>query len=79
MNPTHVGSDFDDFLREAGLFAETEAAARKHSATMTGVGETFARQVAEFIDEYRPALEALAGRRPLTDVPDQQKKSSQKL
>ncbi len=25
-----------------------------------GVDETFARQVAEFIEEYRPALEALA-------------------
>ena len=27
---------------------------------ITGVDETFARQVAEFIEEYRPALEALA-------------------
>ena len=27
-----------------------------------GVDETFARQVAEFIAEYRPALEALAGK-----------------
>jgi putative addiction module antidote len=26
----------------------------------TGVDENFARQVAEFIDQYRPALEALA-------------------
>ena len=26
----------------------------------TGVDEEFARQVAEFIDQYRPALEALA-------------------
>ena len=25
-----------------------------------GIDETFARQVAEFIEEYRPALEALA-------------------
>ncbi len=28
--------------------------------TFRGVGETFARQVAEFIEQYRPALEALA-------------------
>lgn len=28
--------------------------------TAPGVDEVFARQVAEFIDEYRPALEALA-------------------
>lgn len=27
-----------------------------------GVDETFVRQVAEFIAEYRPALEALAGK-----------------
>jgi putative addiction module antidote len=27
---------------------------------LSGVDEVFARQVAEFIDEYRPALEALA-------------------
>jgi len=27
-----------------------------------GVDEAFARQVAEFIEEYRPALEALAGK-----------------
>lgn len=27
---------------------------------VAGVDEEFARQVAEFIDEYRPALEALA-------------------
>jgi len=27
---------------------------------LLGVDETFARQVAEFIEEYRPALEALA-------------------
>jgi len=27
---------------------------------ISGVDETFARQVAEFIKEYRPALEALA-------------------
>ncbi len=27
---------------------------------ITGVDEDFARQVAEFIDQYRPALEALA-------------------
>lgn len=28
--------------------------------TADGVDEAFARQVADFIDEYRPALEALA-------------------
>jgi antitoxin MazE len=28
--------------------------------TIPGVDEPFARQVAEFIEEYRPALEALA-------------------
>jgi hypothetical protein len=28
--------------------------------TIPGVDEAFARQVAEFIEEYRPALEALA-------------------
>jgi putative addiction module antidote len=28
--------------------------------TLPGVDETFARQVAEFIEQYRPALEALA-------------------
>jgi len=30
------------------------------SLAISGVDETFARQVAEFIKEYRPALEALA-------------------
>jgi antitoxin HicB len=29
MNPSHIGSDFDDFLEEEGLLAETEAAAVK--------------------------------------------------
>ena len=29
-------------------------------ATVKGVDEDFARQVSEFIDKYRPALEALA-------------------
>lgn len=29
MNPKHVGSDFDDFLREEGLLGEAEAAARE--------------------------------------------------
>jgi len=31
-------------------------------ATLPGVNEAFARQVAEFIEQYRPALEALARR-----------------
>lgn len=30
------------------------------SLALPGVDETFAQQVAEFIEEYRPALEALA-------------------
>lgn len=30
--------------------------------TLPGVDEAFARQVAEFIEQYRPALEALARR-----------------
>ena len=29
MNPKHVGSDFDDFLREEGLLEEAEAVASK--------------------------------------------------
>lgn len=31
-----------------------------HTVGASGVDETFARQVAEFIEEYRPALQALA-------------------
>lgn len=31
-----------------------------HTVEAAGVDETFARQVAEFIDAYRPALQALA-------------------
>ncbi len=33
---------------------------RPARATLTDVDEAFARQVADFIEEYRPALEALA-------------------
>ena len=33
---------------------------RPMQQTASGVDEEFARQLAEFIDEYRPALEALA-------------------
>ena len=33
---------------------------RPSEHTIAGVDEVFARQVADFIDEYRPALEALA-------------------
>ena len=33
---------------------------RPAERTMPGVDENFARQLADFIDEYRPALEALA-------------------
>jgi hypothetical protein len=29
VNPQHLGSDFDDFLREEGLLEEAEAAARE--------------------------------------------------
>lgn len=29
MNPKHVGTDFDDFLREEGLLEEAEAVAPK--------------------------------------------------
>jgi predicted XRE-type DNA-binding protein len=29
MNPKHIGSDFDDFLREEGLLEEAEAVAAK--------------------------------------------------
>ncbi len=31
-------------------------------ATLPGVDETFARQVSDFIEQYRPALKALAER-----------------
>lgn len=34
----------------------------KSSETVSGVDEEFARQVSEFIEQYRPALEALAKR-----------------
>ena len=33
---------------------------RPAERTIAGVDEIFARQLADFIDEYRPALEALA-------------------
>jgi putative addiction module antidote len=33
---------------------------RKAAASVAGVDEDFARQLNQFIDEYRPALEALA-------------------
>jgi antitoxin MazE len=33
---------------------------RPMQQTVSGVDEEFARQLAEFIDEYRPALESLA-------------------
>ena len=33
---------------------------RPSERTIAGVDEVFARQVADFIEEYRPALEALA-------------------
>ena len=32
----------------------------KPAAALAGIDETFAQQVADFIEQYRPALEALA-------------------
>jgi hypothetical protein len=60
MKQQHIGSDFDDFLREEGNFAEPEAIAFKHVAALSGVDETFTRQVDEFIEQYHLALETLA-------------------
>ena len=57
---TAIGSDFDDFLRDEGDFAETETIANKRVAALAGVDETFTRQVDEFIEQYHLALEALA-------------------
>jgi hypothetical protein len=60
MNQQNVGSDFDDFQREEGNLAKTEAIATKRVAALAGVDETFTRQVDEFIEQYHPAIEALA-------------------
>ena len=60
MKQQHIGSDFDDFLREEGNLAEPEAIATKRVAALAGVDETFTRQVDEFIEQYHLALEALA-------------------
>jgi len=40
--------------------ASRQIVIRPAERTIPGVDEAFARQVAEFIEEYRPALEALA-------------------
>jgi len=60
MNQQNIGSDFDDFLREEGNLAEPEAIAIKHAAVLADVDESFTCQVDEFIEQYHPALEALA-------------------
>jgi hypothetical protein len=60
MNQEHIGSDFDDFQRDEGAFAKTEAIAIKRVAALAGLDETFTRQVDEFIEQYHPPLEALA-------------------
>jgi hypothetical protein len=43
MNQQNIGSDFDDFLRDEGILAETEAIAIKRVAALAGVDETFTR------------------------------------
>lgn len=61
LDPLHLaeGAEVDVQLdRERGVI--TIAPAPPHAAAR-GVDEDFARQVSEFIDQYRPALEALAG------------------
>ena len=39
---------------------QNEIVIKPAGATLADIDETFAQQVAEFIDTYRPALEALA-------------------
>jgi antitoxin component of MazEF toxin-antitoxin module len=58
-----------DFLHlKEGMDVSVELDRENHRIVITpielslaGLDEDFARQVAEFIDQYRPALEALAG------------------
>jgi hypothetical protein len=61
----------EDILETLGLSADTEVSITTKpslgqiiitpaSEILTGVDEEFARQVSDFIDQYRPALEALA-------------------
>jgi len=49
-----VSIDFDRVKRQVIISQVNE------SLAVAGVDEEFARQVSEFIDHYRPALEALA-------------------
>jgi antitoxin MazE len=42
------------------VLEEGKIVIRPMQQTVPGVDEEFARQLAEFIDEYRPALESLA-------------------
>jgi hypothetical protein len=46
MNEEHVGSDFDDFLREEGVLAEVEAVAAKR---------VLAHQISEAMKEQAPS------------------------
>jgi antitoxin component of MazEF toxin-antitoxin module len=61
----------EDILEQLGLDAETEVSITVRpeqgqiiitavDAVLPGVDEEFARQVSDFIQQYRPALEALA-------------------
>jgi antitoxin component of MazEF toxin-antitoxin module len=54
-----IGSeDAVELDRDAGLLTLTPA---PPDTTLAGFDEIFARQVANFIEAYRPTLEALAG------------------
>ena len=62
----------EEVLARLGLTGETELTVTVHpergqiiitpaAGLLPDIDEEFARQVSEFIDQYRPALEALAG------------------
>lgn len=53
MNDKHVGSDFDDFLREEGLLEEVEAVAAKR---------VLAYQISEAMKEQELSKSAMARR-----------------
>jgi predicted XRE-type DNA-binding protein len=53
MNEKHVGSDFDDFLREEGLLEEVEAVAAKR---------VLAHQISEAMKEQELSKAAMARR-----------------
>ncbi|MFW6012440.1 MAG: helix-turn-helix domain-containing protein [bacterium] len=53
MNEKHVGSDFDDFLREEGLLEEVEAVAAKR---------VLAFQISEAMKDQRLSKAAMARR-----------------